>query len=337
MTASAAKSPIHQLPTAERIALVYRIRVWYPRMKQIYDEIVRAFEMNPLTPDPECIALFGPFRTGKTTIVDSFCSQHPRTVLPETTRVPVLKVVIPAKATVSNLLVALLSALGDPLATRGSIGVKLQRLQRLVTDCEVQMIILDEASHFVDRDSQRVLHDVSNTMKNLIKEKNIACVLVGLPYTEEVLRVNEQFGSLFGDPRLLEAFQWDEDQPETIDEFRMFLRQIEQQLPLASRKFLATREVAWRCFVATQGKVGYIMRLLRRAAEETVRKDAASLSLEILQAAFSQTLAGKRRNLRNPFMGEAPETAGPKEAEYWPVRQGRPRRQGPQQQEVESR
>jgi hypothetical protein len=36
---------------SERIALIYRIRVWYPRMKAIYDEIVRAYEMNPLTPD----------------------------------------------------------------------------------------------------------------------------------------------------------------------------------------------------------------------------------------------------------------------------------------------
>jgi hypothetical protein len=98
------------------------------------------------------------------------------------------------------------------------------------------MIILDEANHFVDRDSQRVLHDVSNVMKNLIKEQNIACVLVGLPYTEEVLRVNEQFGSLFGDPRILEPFCWDTSQLETVEEFRLFLHQFEQQLPLHSRR-----------------------------------------------------------------------------------------------------
>lgn len=39
------------MTASERIALIYRIRVWYPRMKAIYDEIVRAYEMNPLTPD----------------------------------------------------------------------------------------------------------------------------------------------------------------------------------------------------------------------------------------------------------------------------------------------
>lgn len=307
----------------ERMALIYRIRIWYPRMKRIYDEIVRAYEMNPLTPDPECIALCGRFRTGKTTIIDSFCAQHPRAILDETTRVPVLKAVIPAKATISSLLVAILSALGDPLADQGSIGVKYNRLLHLVDDCEVQMIILDEANHFVDRDSARVLHDVSNTMKNLIKEKNIACVLVGLPYTEEVLKVNEQFGSLFGDPHMLDPFRWDEDHPETIEEFRMFLRQVEQQLPLASRSLLSSREVAWRCFVATQGKVGYIMRLLRRSAEEAVRREATSLSQELLAEAFGQTLAGKRRGLRNPFIGDPPDTAGPEEMEYWPVRRQR--------------
>jgi len=145
-------------------------------------------------------------------------------------------------------------------------------------------------------------------------------VLVGLPYTEEVLKVNEQFGSLFGDPHTLDPFQWDEDHPETIEEFRMFLRQVEQQLPLASRSFLSSREVAWRCFVATQGKVGYIMRLLRRSAEDAVRREATSLSQELLSEAFSRTLAGKRRGLRTPFAGDLPDTAGPEEMEYWPVK-----------------
>lgn len=315
-----AQKPSQALSQVERIALIYRIRVWYPRMKRIYDEIARAYEVNSLTPDPECVALFGKFRTGKTTIIDSFCKHYPRTVLDEKTQVPVLKVVIPAKATIGNLLVAILSALGDPLADKGSIGTKLYRLQHLVDDCEVKMIILDEANHFVDRDSERVLHDVSNTMKNLIKEKNIACVFVGLPYTEEVLKVNEQFGSLFGDPYLLDPFQWNEKQPDTIDEFRMFLLQVEQQLPLVSCSCLSSREMAWRCFVATQGKVGYIMRLLRRSAEDAVRCDAPALTQEFLEKAFSQTLAGKRRGLRNPFTGDIPDTAGPEEAEYWPMR-----------------
>lgn len=319
MTETAQKS-LQASSLAERIALIYRIRVWYPRMKRIYDEIARAYEVNSLTPDPECVALFGKFRTGKTTIIDSFCQHYPRTVLEKTTRVPILKVVIPAKATIGNLLVAILAALGDPLADKGSIGTKLYRLQRLVGDCEVSMIILDEANHFVDRDSQRVLHDVSNMMKNLIKEKNIACVLVGLPYTEEVLKVNEQFGSLFGDPYLLAPFQWNEKQPDTIDEFRMFLQQVEQQLPLASRSCLSSREMAWRCFVATQGKVGYVMRLLRRSAEDAVRCAAPALTQEFLANAFSQTLAGKRRGLHNPFIGDAPDTTGPEEKEYWPVR-----------------
>jgi hypothetical protein len=144
-------------------------------------------------------------------------------------------------------------------------------------------------------------------------------VLVGLSYTEEVLKVNEQFGSLFGDPQVLEPFRWDEENPETITEFRIFLHQVEQQLPLESRSCLATKEMAWRCFVATHGKVGYVMRLIRRAAEEAVRGDKPGLSQELLYEAFNRTLAGKRRRLENPFAAAVPSTVGPEEAEYWPV------------------
>ena len=315
--------PLAALSASERIALIYRIRVWYPRMKVIYDEIVRAYEMSPLTPDPECVAVFGRFRTGKTTLVDSFCSQYPRVVGEETTHVPVLKVVVPAKASMGNMLTSLLAALGDPLAERGSMGVKYHRLERFLADCGVRMLIVDEANHFVDRDSQRVLHDVSNTLKNLVKTHNLACVLVGLPYTEEVLRVNEQFGSLFGDAHVLEPFRWDEAQPESVAEFRIFLNRVEQQLPLEVRTCLASKEMDWRCFVATQGKVGYIMRLLRRAAEDAVRRGSPGLTQELLREAFAATLAGKRRNIANPFTANLPEVADIQENEYWPVRRQR--------------
>lgn len=304
----------------ERLARIYRIRVWYPRMRVIYNELVRAFEMNPLTPDPECVALLGRFRTGKTTLAASFYSQHPRIVGPETTRVPILRAVVPAKASMNALLTTLLTELGDPVADRGSMGMKSRRLHQFIRDCNVQMLILDEANHFVDRDSQRVLHDVSNEMKNLVKEHNVACVLVGLPYTEEVLKVNEQFGSLFGDPYMLEPFQWNESVPESISEFRTFLQQVESQLPFAERNRLASREMAWRCFVASHGKVGYVMRLLRRAAELGVRQNHAGLSQQLLFAAFEHTLAGRRRQLANPFGQDMPGQMGPEEQEYWPVR-----------------
>lgn len=308
------------LSTQEKLVQIYRIRVWYPRMRTIYEEIARAFEMNSLNPEPECIALLGQFRTGKSTIVDSFCEQHPRKIGDETTHVPILKAVVPAKASMGTVLTSLLGSLGDPLADRGSLGAKSHRLNKLIPDCGVQMVVLDEANHFVDRDSQKVLHDVSNTMKNLVKVHNVACVLVGLPYTEEVLQVNEQFGSLFGDPELLEPFQWDDKCPETVTEFRMFLKQVEQQLPLARRDVLTSREMGWRCYVATHGKVGYIMKLLRRAAEMAVKRDKLGLSQQLLYESFERTLAGRRRRLPNPFGKDIPQSLGPKEQEYWPVR-----------------
>ena len=308
------------LSEQERIALIYRIRVWYPQMRHIYDHVERAFEINPLTPDPECLALLGRFRTGKTTIIDSFCHQHPLVYHAETTHIPILKAVVPAKATMGNLLTALLAGLRDPFAARDSIGRKYHRLQQLLHDCGVQMLILDEANHFVDRDSARILHDVSNTLKNLVKTCNLACILVGLPYTEEVLRVNEQFGSLFGDPVTLHPFQWNENQPETIQEFRTFLHHVESQLPLPTRSFLGSRELAWRCFVASYGKVGYIMRLLRRAAELAVRRQSPTLTLPILHEAFQLTLAGTRRGIPSPFLTKLPTSLGPVEKEYWPVR-----------------
>jgi hypothetical protein len=65
------------------------------------------------------------------------------------------------------------------------------------------------------------------------------------------------------------------------------------------------------------------MRLLRRAAEEAVRRELPELTQELLREAFTATLAGKRRNIANPFTASLPETVETPENEYWPVRRQR--------------
>src|SRR5574341_1371830 len=234
-----------QRSLAERLAYVESIRIWYPRMTHIFEAIRASHALNRYSAEPQCLMVVGPTGVGKSTLLNSYAALYPREILAETTRLPVLQVTVPAKATIRNFIIRLLVGVGDPLADRGTIGSMELRLVGLLRDCGMEVLMVDDLQHFVDRDSERVLHDVSNWLKNLVKETHIACVIAGLPEAEQVLSANPQLGRLFGDPHLLHPFGWETEQPESIQEFRMFLQTLEGLLPLPEASHLAQMETAW--------------------------------------------------------------------------------------------
>jgi len=298
---------IRGLPVQERLAYVEHIRVLYPRWQECITEIRRCHQMNTLAAEPQCLMLVGPTGAGKTTLIDSYTKDFPAVISERHLRRSIVQATIPTPATVKNLETTLLDALGDPRAGQGTIGGMARRLINFFNDCGVELLILDELQHFVDRDSQKVLQTVSNWLKTLIKETKVACVLVGLEgEAEQVVDSNPQLARLFGDPHILAPFTWDEQCPTTIQEFRTFLSQLESLLPLNEPSHLASREIAWRCFVASEGIIGYVMALVRRATALALSQGREHLDAVLFEEAFTQRLAGKRRGIPNPFTGDLP-------------------------------
>jgi len=130
----------------------------------------------------------------------------------------------------------------------------------------------------------------------------VACVLVGLQgEAEEVVGLNPQLARLFGAPRVLLPFVWDERRPETVQEFVAFLALVERALPLAERPELVEGGMARRLHAASGGVMAYLMELLRGATYLALAEGRPTLDREVLGRAFAQRLVSVRRGTANPF------------------------------------
>ena len=290
----------------ERQDYVETLHIWYPRIHTIYDEIVHIHDFNT---KPQCIMIVGPTGVGKSTLLRAYTTMHPREPRLEVDRLPILEVTVPARATIRNFVTRLLLAVGDPLAGKRTVEAMENRLLRFIQQCEVEMLVIDDLQHFVEHNSKFALPDISNWLNNFVAETHTACVIAGLPEAERVLHANPQLGRLFGDPHVLHPFTWDATCPETVAEFRLFLKTLESMLPLPETMPLTSVDVAWRCYVASAGCMAYLMNLVRRAAQRAILLDRPALDLPLLAEAFDHRLAGRRRGLSNAFIGDLPEMA----------------------------
>jgi Cdc6-like AAA superfamily ATPase len=295
------KSPL------ERCAMVERIFIEHERFKTLAEQIRHCHEYSKISAEPECMFIGGYSGTGKTTLQKFYARQYPRAVIEEGAVVPVLCCVVPKPPSDKNLVTELLLGIGDPAAKKGTSYNQTTRLRLLMRECGTEIVILDEFQHFIDKDSQKVLKNISDWLKNLIDETRIPIILCGMPYADEILDApgNEQLKRRFSVRASLEPFGWG-TQAER-DEFRRFLKSVDEKLPFPKKSKLAAMRTALRFFCATNGRVGKAMKIVRRAAELAIYSSKECLDLEVLARAYEDRMRKDYPERINPFETDVTE------------------------------
>ena len=174
--------------------------------QDILKEIERCHRTNAEATEAQCLMIVGVTRSGKTKLIKTYMARYPARFTDTGTHRPICYITVPLRATISNLATMLLYSLGDPQAHRGTIADKTHRIINYFQDCGVQMLVIDEVQHCINMCSPRVCIELSNWIKVLIKETNVACILVGLQgEAERVLRVNSQLARMFKEVLVLVA------------------------------------------------------------------------------------------------------------------------------------
>ena len=293
----------------ERCALVERIFIEYPRLTGLLAKIEHCHEYSKIAAEPECMFIGGYSGTGKTTLQKFYARKFPRVVGEEGTVVPVLCGRVPGRPSEKTFVTELLRSMGDPEPERGSADSQTDRFRGFLKECGTYLIFIDEFQHFVDKDSEKVLKNISDWLKNLIDHTRKPIIMCGMPYADMVLDApgNEQLQRRFSVRASLDPFGW-KGNGEDI-EFRAFLKAVDDELPFnPNRSFrLSEKTVAFRFYCATNGRVGKVMKVIRRAAELAITRSMKELDLNVLAEAYDERLRHDHPDRINPF-ATRPET-----------------------------
>lgn len=251
----------------------------------------------------ESIGLFvaGESRTGKTRLFKEFAAEHPSYRTPEGKVVPVLFLEAPSTPNAGGLTSEILAAYGDNSADTGTLVNKTRRVVNYTERCQTKIIIIDEIQHLVDKTANfTVIHQLTDSLKQLFNKTRIVIVIGGLPYAEALLIQNEQLKGRMNGSIYLPRFNWQDDMLRSE-----FLGLMDGFSELLSLKFtlpeLGNEELAYRFYIASGGVIGYVFNILRASAWNVIDKGRTNIMIEDIDAGYLNVTSPIDLHLTSPF------------------------------------
>lgn len=276
--------------------------IHYPRFKELHEEIRLCQRLSKIAGEPQCMSLEGRTGAGKSTLVKTYVQHFPASETKTGRRMPVLYLEVPSPVGIRDLASAALKRLGDPACVRGTRAALALRLIALIQECEVELVILDDFHHLIDKETHHILAQVSDWLKYLIKETGVPFLVVGIEgHVEVILQANPQLSRLFAARESLQPFVWDPRQPATCQEFSRFVEYAERAMGRPLTKDLPRLELLSQIHRATEGIVGNVMNLMRVANEFADQRGQPTIELATLALAYAKRLQKHLNNQPNPF------------------------------------
>ncbi len=248
------------------------------RLIEIESQISDCQSVSKIRREPQCMYIRGLAGSGKTELLKQHLKKNPRRKSEDGRLIiPALYVEVPPKATPKSLASTILEEFGDPGFTHGNTQVLTSRIIKYIEHCEVEIIMLDEFHHFIDRRWQ--VNDASEYLKSLINRTKVATVIAGMPDADIIFFQNKQLASRFSIWVTLHYFRFD-------IAFLKFLKMLGERIPIEEPPKLEEIEMAFRLFSATQGCPRVIVNLTCEAYKNALRESRERMILSDFAKAY---------------------------------------------------
>ena len=262
------------LSDAERIEKINSHRwIPYARAQEIHAKLDDLF-YHPKVARMPSLLVCGPSNAGKSVLLERYAELRnaPNGKEP---KLPVLMVQAPSKPDEREFYLLCLTKLFVPYRASEK-AVRLQtQMVTVLQNLQTRMLIIDEVHHLLGGSGikQRIF---LNTLKFLSNELRIPIVAIGTKDALNAFQVDPQIGNRF-EPVAVPRWCHGE-------EYERLLAGFEMSTPLREPSYLADEPLASKLLVMSEGLIGELAELLRRAAAAAIRSGRERIDTSLLNS-----------------------------------------------------
>jgi hypothetical protein len=279
-------------PDAERIETIQR-GSWIPytRAREVLDHMEELFAYPRIERMPHML-LVGASNNGKTQILTRFMQQHPADPNPqgECSVIPVVMVEAPSAPDVGDFYDRIFKAINQPYSPRAPVREKEAILFHVLERVQLKMLLIDEIQHVIagGQTRQREFRNALKSLGNILK---ISIVGAGVEEAFNAFNTDPQLSNRF-EPEFLPKWKFD-------NEFGILLNTLERRTPLMHPSGLQGNEIARKIYYMSEGVMGEIHEIVKRAAVHAIRSKDERITLETLEK-IRWTQPSKRKTQPHP-------------------------------------
>lgn len=281
--------------------MTYTVRndiVVHKYFKSAVSKLERVHQRSKANGFAEGLFLTGPSGTGKTTLIDYYVAKHRGVEESDRTTAPILVVETPSAPTAKNLAETIQIALTGDIA-KGTTEYQTNRIFILLKELKVELLIIDEIQHFIDRKHVAETARVTDWLKSFINKAQIPVVLIGLPRSLQILQLNEQLRRRFSARCHLQPFGFNDSIQQRT--FRAVLKVLEEGLPYKCEASMYEFPMARRLHFASNGLFDYMAKIIDGAVEITKNNGSDVITPAVFEQTFLDTVWNDAPNDLNPF------------------------------------
>lgn len=258
----------------------------YTRAKEILAHLEELFEHPRIDRMPNML-LVGASNNGKTQILKRFEGRHPADQNPngDYSIVPVLRVESPSGPDIGDLYDRIFAELNHPYSPRAPVKEKLPELMNVLAKVQLKVLLFDEIQHLLSGGPVKQ-QEFRNAIKSLGNMLRVSIVCAGVEEALNAFTTDSQLSNRF-EPEYLPKWKWG-------DEFGILLNSMERMLPLRYPSQLNEGVMANRIYSMSEGILGEVHEILKRAAKLAINNKTERITLETLDS-IRWTLPSKRR------------------------------------------
>ncbi|MDE2621661.1 MAG: TniB family NTP-binding protein [Betaproteobacteria bacterium] len=277
-----------------------KLMIRHPPFMSGLKDLDRVFQLANELDMPQGIRIIGPTGSGKTSLIKYFSQTIPKTTLFDPSY-GLLYTRLRKNSNRHQIVRSFLTHFKYPFASSNakSFDIKFRILLDAIEEKGTRLIVIDEAHtlvHQVVRNERKHagVTDISDFLRELVDESNVALVLVGTDELDQLNKVDPHLDSRV--PGRVELKDFDLS-PDWVG----ILKAVAGLPTPVSLEKIFTQEFPARLHAATKGNMRHLKRLLTEAILVGIDENHREVSLNTLAKAFD-LIHGNSHEKTNPFI-----------------------------------